>query len=1001
MNRIIYISQVCMLTLMGIYGSAMAQDSQIQGLVIDIDGNPVVGAKIHLVEDETIVSLSNRYGQFEIAGELGHHLKVENRGQVTEPIRISQNQMSVILPVQTNQISVGYGEYRSSNSLTGAVGFITGNDIPNNSVINPENTLYGKIPGLIALQNGGEPPTGATFNIRGVETFRNNQPLILVDGFERPLSSLSTDEIQNISVLKDAALLSMYGQRGANGVILVETKRGEADQLRVNASFETSITEPVGLPKFVQAPTYARAINEALLNDGLDPRYSNGDIDAFSNNSSPVLFPNVNWFDEVLRDQGTRQTFNISFDGGSSRARYYVLMNYSSDNGLFGPVNRNEDFSTQLKYGQFNFRSNLDIEVSESLALQINAAGNIVNRNTPSGGDGPNEIFNSLYRIPSAAFPVQTMDGSWGGSPLYGTNPVAMLTSTGYGSPNERELFLDSRLIKNLDNVTKGLSAELALSYNNFASYFEQQSKQYSYESVIPVRDQSGTVVDVERTVFGEDTELGFWSSFGNQRRSTDILGKIRYETLLENSELTAVALFHQSGMTLDGQNNTFRRNNFAGSLLYGYDQTYYVNVAVSYNGNNILPSNDRYGLFPAVSASWLISNEDFMADNSLFDLLKLRASWGVTGNDLIPNGNLHLQNYSGSSGYFFTDNNTFSGGTSESRLATADFTYETSYTTNLGVDIGLLENLFFTADLFYAKRKNILTNSGGRISNVLGVTAPLESNGVVENRGVEFDLEWRDTVSRDFAYYIGGQMTFTRNKILEMNEAFQPYDYLKETGRSVGQRFGLEAIGFFADQEDITSSPDQRFSQVRPGDIKYRDQNGDGIINEFDVVPVGYSSQYPELYFSASVGFNYKGIGVESLFQGTGNYTAYLNTPSVYWPLRNNNTLSEYYYENRWTSEGSADAIFPRLTTLNNENNNRPNDIWLVDRSYIKLRTLEVSYTLPVSFVQSLSMQRIKIYGRGMNLFSIDNIEIMDPEHLGTGYPTLRSYHLGLNIVF
>lgn len=260
--------------------------------------------------------------------------------------------------------------------------------------------------------------------------------------------------------------------------------------------------------------------------------------------------------------------------------------------------------------------------------------------------------------------------------------------------------------------------------------------------------------------------------------------------------------------------------------------------------------------------------------------------------------------------------------------------------------------------------------------------------------------MVWQDNVG-GLAYHIGGQVTFSRNRILEMNETYLPEDYLKRTGKPVGQNFGMEAIGFFEDQADIENSPRQVFSAVQPGDIKYKDQNGDGIVNEFDTVPIGYSSQHPEIYFSTTLGAEYKGFSLSALFQGTANYTAYLNTQSVFWPLRNNNTISEHYYENRWTVESGNDAFYPRLTTESNVNNFRPNSIWLADRSYIKLRTLEVSYTLPAAFTEQWNMRKVKILGRGMNLFSIDNIPVLDPERLSTGYPILRSYNLGLEIAF
>lgn len=915
--------------------------------------------------------------------------------------RVATDDSTITLEKRSEMIPLGYGLTRNPVELTGAVSRIGSEDLESTIALNPENALYGRLSGLAALENSGLPLTSPTLLVRGRGTFTDPAPLVLVDGFERPLSSLSPGEIEQVTVLKDAVGLAMYGQRGANGVVLVTTKRGGMGGLKVTASYDLSITRPTALPDLLGAPNYARALNEARTNDGLDPLYSSSDLQAFEEGTSPYLFPNVDWFDKVLRDHGIRNTLNTRFRGGGDQARYFAVLSYAGDSGLFGPVGRNEGYNTQLKYQRFNFRTNLDIDLTDHLLFQVDVAGNLVEHNRPGGGDYPIQIFNAMYRIPSAAFPVKVPDGRWGGTQIYADNPMALLTDTGYGGPNAREFSLMGRLQYDLESWIEGLSAEATVSYHNFGEFHERERRSYSYASITPVRDENDTIVDTTVTGFGQDSDLNFNDGFGNKRQFNDVVGKLNYARRWDNHTLEATALFHQSERVYDGQNETYRRRNIMGNVHLGWLEKYFFDVALSYSGNNLLPPGDRYGVFPAVSAGWLLSEEAFLQEVGFLGRLKLRASWGMSGSDRLPTNQPYESAYGQGGGYWFRDGNQQQGGFFEGRVASFNFTYETSYQANVGLEAELLGRLELSGNLFYARRTDIWTGTDGRISGVLGISSPPASEGIVENRGVEASLRWEDTIGK-VAYHLGGQFSFVRNEIVEQNEPFRPHSYLQRTGRPVGQLFGLEATGFFEDQEDIDSSPEQVFSKVQPGDIKYRDQNGDGIIDELDEIPLGYSLGYPELYFSANLGLQYMGFGLSALLQGVAHRTVYLNTPSVFRPLGNgNNTISSYYYEQRWTPETAGTATLPRLTTESNANNFRSNDLWLTDGSYLKLRSLEVSYALPVSLVKRWKMDSVQLYLRGRNLFSIDEVPELDPEHLGSGYPLLRSYSLGLEIQF
>lgn len=1008
MNRMKrYLSLVCILGLLPVYTVMGQQQDVVQGQVLNAEGNSVGDAVVTVkgTDGEPMTqATTDEEGRFSVRAKEGRRLQVEAENYSDETVSIQDREMTVTLGDDGKSIALGYGITRERDELTAAVGLARASDFADapKMSMNAGNALYGQLPGLMVLENSGAPPTNPTLFIRGRSTFSNSDPLILVDGFRRPLSSVALEEIQSVKVLKDAAALAKFGQEGANGVLLVTTKRGNTDGLQVNASLNMGLTEPTALPEMVGARAYAQAVNEARANDGLSPRYSPEDLQGFGSEGSSALYPNVDFFDEVLRERGVRSKFNLSFQGGGDRARYYTMLNYVRDSGLFGPVNANEDYNTQLKYSRFRFRTNLDVDLTETLLLQSDVTANIVERNLPSGGGGggADQIFDALYTLPSAAYPVRTPSGAFGGRSGYPQNPMAVLTATGYGQPNSREFSLTGRLRQDMNQFLEGLSAEMTINYNNYGSFYENQDRSFAYESLDLVRNQDGEILDTTATPLGEATDLSYSSGFSNKRQFTHLRGQLNYARSLGAHSLEATAMFKQSSRAFDGRDAINHRRNFFGNVHAGIANKYFVDVSVSYGGNNrVPPDGGRYEVYPAVSASWVLSRENFLREVGVLDLLKLQASWGIVGSDDLPTANPWERFYDFAEGYRFTNDNNFWQGMSEQHAPTSGFGVETSQKANVGLDAAFLDQrLQLTTDFFYTRRSNILASGDGRYSFILGTFPPDATNGLVENRGMEASLRWQDQ-GEDWGYHIGGTFSFARNKILEQNEVFRQEDYLRRTGEPVGQRFGLEAIGFFQDEEEIANSPEQNFGEVKPGDIKYKDQNGDGLINELDEVPMGYSSDYPEMYFASSLGASYKGVSVSALFQGTANYTAYLNTPGVFRPMTNNNTISTHYYNRRWTPATAGSATYPRLSTEENSNNFRPNSVWLTDRSYVKLRSLKVSYSLPSSVVNSMKLDKLQIVLRGRNLFSIDNIPVLDPEHLSSGYPILRSYSAGIEV--
>ncbi len=903
-------------------------------------------------------------------------------------------------------VNLEYGT--TITSANAAVGVATAKDLSKFFATNPANALFGQIPGLTVLQNGGDWwGQAATLRVRGqANLYNTSEPLVLIDGFERSLSTITVNEIESVSVLKDAGATAIYGQRGANGVILVSTKRGIEEGMRVDFSYERSFNQAFRMPEMLDAYGYANAMNEALALDGQDYRYSKEQLDAYKNSTHPEYYPNVNWFDEVLRTTGYIDDVNASFRGGKGRTRYFVSLNYLGGEGLLNQDRLDDvNYSSQLNYNRANIRTNLDIEVTKSTLLKFNLAARISGTNRPGNSTSSN-LFSTLYGTPSNAYPIQYADGNWGGSAVYQRNPVADVNDSGFATSHERTFYSDLTLVQDLSAITEGLSISAAVSFDNNVGYWDSKIKNYAYAyRAADIDEINGVLYNHTSTDFSENTALAFITSFGGQHRHANGIIKANYNQQWDKHKLDAMLLLHADQEVGIGINSTYHRVNYAGHFQYAYDNKYMADLSMSYNGNNILPEDNRFRFYPALSLGWMISNEGFLKDSEVVNSLKLRASAGLSGLEIYT-PYLHLQKYGGGTNYFYQDNNSSTGGLQEDRRANTDIHPEKSFMSNVGIDAVLFNRLALNIDAFYEKRSQILVSESNSVSRVIGVAATSVAEGIVENKGIEIGALWSQSVG-DFNYAIGAQYSFARNKIVEQNEVFRAWDYLERTGHPVDQPFGLEDNGFWGVNDGLNGtnniSPDgvaYTYTDVlKPGDVKYVDQNGDNIIDQFDVVAIGHN-WLPEMYFSFSLDAEYKGLGINAIFQGISNVSTYVSTPGIFLPLYNNNNISEFSND-RWTPATAGTATLPRLTPEYNDNNYRVSTVWQRDASYFKLRTLELYYHLPLSVVEKVNLKRAKIFVRGMNLFSIDNIEIMDPEALGTQYPTLKSYNIGLSVGF
>lgn len=884
---------------------------------------------------------------------------------------------------------------------TSAVSTVTAKELEKNSTPNPYHTLYGLLPGLSVLQQTGW-TENAKMIIRGRGSLNGAEPLIVVDGFPRNLEYLNVAEIESVSVLKDGAATAVWGPRGANGVIVVTTKRGKESKMNVDVNYRFGLGFPINQPEFVDAYTFAQAKNEALLLDGLQPQYTDAHLEAFKSGTNRDLYANTNWLDEGLRNQSYNNQLDLTFQGGGKRLRYFTMISYKNDYGLLNSnyTDYSERYNTQMKKYNLNFRMNLDIEVTPSTTAKLSMLGMLVERKRPDTAEGT--LFTNLYKTPSAAFPLKTSNGVWGSNMVYKDNPIARIADVGYYKENQRMLQSDLRITQDLSLITKGLSAEIAVAYDNSATYQETGSKSFLYEINTSVLNPETGEYQINTERFGDDKALTIDNKdLAAQYIRANLEAKIGYDRIFGKHTITAFGLYRQESLTPIGRAQSRYRQYVTATAGYDYDSCYLLDATVNHSGTSVLPKGDRFRTYPAVSAAWVLSNESFMESASFVNLLKLRASWGRSGYDGFDYY-LDRQYWVGGSGFVTNDTGGTMSGLKEDRLAISNMSCEVSDKYNVGLDMQLFKNLTFTADYFIDRRRDILIDGANQVSSALGIEVPNAFTGAVDTKGVELALNWNGE-KKNFKYYIGANLSYAKTNVIENGEEYKPYSYLSAKGHPVGQLFGLEAIGYFNDKEDIAKSPVQTFSDVSPGDIKYKDQNNDKKIDDNDRIAIGHSSMIPDLYYGINLGVEYRGFGIDMLFQGVGGCSKMLNVASVYWPLRNNTNISTWYMEDkiRWTEATKETANVPRLTTLNTSNNFQNSTQWLEDGAYLKLRNLNIYYNLPQQWTKKIKMEECRLFARANNVFSLDKVKYSNCEDLGINYPDFFSVYFGFNVKF
>lgn len=897
----------------------------------------------------------------------------------------------------SQKIDLGYGVEQSELLTTAAATTITAEALRRTSAISLADALYGKLLGLNAFQNTGfkgEEGRGATFNIRGVQTTGERDILILVDGVERPIDRLTVEEVESVTVLKDAAAVALYGHEAINGVLLVKTKHGSKDDkyhFKVGASHKIQF-DPQSAD-MVSAYDYANALNRARLNDGASAAYTDAELQKFRDGSDPFVYPNINWKDEVFKNTAHESNGFISFYGGTDKVQYYTQLDYTDARGLYKNPDQG-DWSSQLKYSKANIRANVDFEVSKTTRVSVNVLGILMETNGVPNVSSSDAWWH-LYKVPALAFPVKTAGGVWGGSQTYGDfNLLAKTQGAGFMKTHQRQIWANMTLEQDLDVITKGLKLYVGASYDNSSNTIETRSKGYQYGW--NYYDGNGVM---QETVMGTvEDKLVFNNWVDSQWRIATFNAGLKYGIELGNGDhFAANANYNTKSEIRDNRSNTWYRTNWQLALHYDHANRMMADVVLAANGSNrSYPA--KWAFSPTIGLGYILVNQP---EGGLLNYAKVRLSGGIQHTDYVPANGLWLAAWNNSHGQFWYGTNFQSSwGAFLTQFPTDDFAQETAYKANLGADVRLANQLDVTLDVFYQQRRNILVSAAQLNSDVVGIQSSYDDKGRVASYGVELGLRYAKTFANGLNLNAGASFSTVKSEILEWIET-PAYPNLSMVDGPADSERGLIALGFFKDQADIDNSPIQQFGQVKVGDIKYQDVNEDGVINENDYVAQDYGNAFPSLNYAFTLGAEYKGFGISGTFQGAAHQVKNLRYVDGVWgALSDNRNLSQEYYDNCFDTAGSG-ALYPRLSTENVANNAQNSTIWYRNVSWLKLRDCEVYYKLPASVIEPLKVTGVRLFVQGQNLLTFDNIDAMDAENLNTGYPVMKSVNIGLNVTF
>ncbi len=1021
----------------------------IRGVIKDEHGEALIGVTVLQkgTVNGTITDLDGKFSLF-LRQNGEQTLVISSIGFANANVSCAgKTFIEVVLKESVNTLEemvvVGYGTQKKV-SMTGAISNLDNEEIASTPVASVTNALTGRVPGLVTRQESGRPGgDGASIFIRGRASLNDASPLVLVDGVERPMSQIDPEDIASISVLKDASATAVYGVRGANGVILVTTKRGKEGETNISLSAEYGITSFNRITQTLGAAYVSRFMREGLINDGFDPSnpgnsrnilLSEYDNYLYRTQKSPFTHPDNNFVDMFTKN-GHQQKYNISFSKGTERVKSFVSIGYFNQTGMFETdvdkikehetIKRlvefapdaalglyEEDYDSEYRYRRLTARSNVDIKLSDDLSLAVNLSYRFSNQNRPRGydsGGGPEEgmrLFGMFYRNSPQAFPILNPNGSFASTNgVWRQNPLITLAHTGFRKNFSNNLESDFSFKYNLRKVVEGLSIDGRFSYDANWSNWRGIN---SLPNVFRYNPQNGAYIQGGwGGVILPTKESG--KEAASYRKYTELA--LRYKQDFSGHHVSGLLLYNMSHRSFPGGDYSYVPHIYqalVGRVSYDYEHRYLFEVNAGYNGSNRFAKGNRYQLFPAMSLGWILTNEPYFPQSDVLTFSKLRFSYGEVGNDKLGGFSYYYRStYNNGESYSFGEiHSPGLTGLIQGRNANDAITWEAAKKYNLGLETKWLNNsVSFNVDVFKERRSDILTNPQ-RYSSSAGSNglAPL-NYGIVENEGYELELGYDGIISDDLSFFAKAIYAYAHNEIIEKSEAAKPYLYMRETGNSIGQRIGYQFDGFFNSHEEIATSPTQFGQDIQLGDMKYKDINKDGIVDESDKAPIGYTS-VPEITYSLSTGIVWKDFDLNVLFQGAAHASVYL-MGDVAW----DNTWGNYYEEhiNRWTPETAETASYPRFVKSADPNaphfNYKLSDYWLRDASYLRLKNVQLGYTLPDKIKKRLKVGSIRLYANAFNLYTWDSLKKVDPESPngtnGFFYPQQKVINFGLDLKF
>lgn len=1000
---------------------------KVTGTVKDTNGEPIIGANVMVVGSATGV-ITDIDGNFTLNVPVGSKLQFSFIGYKEQVVPVKKGiSLNIVLEEDAQMLGevevVAYGVQKKV-SVTGAISSMRGDDLLKTPAGSISNILSGQVTGISSVQYSGEPGADAAdIYVRGIATTNNATPLIQVDGVERDFSQIDPNEIESVTILKDASATAVFGVRGANGVILITTKRGAEGKAKISFTTSAGVNVRTKELEFANSYQYASYVNMMRTNDGNEPLYSDEQLAAFRDHTNPLLYPDINWIDYCMNKAAFQSQHNVSISGGTNNMRYFVSAGLFTQDGMFKQFNLTDDFN--FDYKRYNYRANLDFDISKTTLLSVNIGGRVESKRTPESGEDQNQLFRKLYwAVPFASAGI--VDGKYIKTNAdYVTKPGADGLESYYGKGFRNQttnvLNLDLVLDQKLDFITKGLSIKLKGSYNS--SYSTTKIASSSVATYTPVVDDKGAITYKKS---GSDSQTSYREGDYGKGRDWYMELALNYNRKFGNHSVTGLFLYNQSKRYYPGGTYDYIPTGYVGlvgRVTYDWKTRYLAEFNVGYNGSENFNPENRYGFFPAGSIGWIVSEEPFFAPiKKVVNYFKVRATLGMVGNDnyagqrflYLPGSYGYGQNndHNGPGGFFGQNIGNAKPGAWEATQSNPYAKWETAVKQNYGLDFNILnDHLSVSADYFIEKRRDIL-RTPDYLPGILGMTLPAINVNKVENKGFEIQAKWNDRIGTDFRYWANFNISFARNKIVFMNEVEQNEPWMYQTGRRINSRSMYKFWGFYDETADLRYQEEfgipisDHGITLQPGDAVYVDLNKDGKLDGNDATQdIGFTD-LPEYTAGLNLGFSWKNFDFSMQWTGAWNVDRMLSEFRQPLGDTQNKGLLLYQYENTWrSSEDSYTAKFPRITATNRKNNfEKGSDLYLINASYLRLKNIEIGYNFDFPFMRKLKLNSCRMYVNGYNLLTFTAFDWGDPESRQSdrpNYPLTRVFNIGLKLGF